>query len=79
MSGDTADRRERALDRAYGLRRDLDTQYANFQQDRADQRLQTYQDTSRDYFDFVNNVNNVPPDRSGFNQLAYAAGQGVAK
>lgn len=74
MSGDIADRRERALAQAYGLETGLGGQYADYLTGRADMELGTYLDTERYKWDLLNNIQNVPPDTSRLNQMAYSTG-----
>ena len=79
MSGQLEDRRQNALNRAYEMDTNLNTQYADYMNNRGMNRVDTYLNTTGDYWDFLNNVNNVPPDSSGAVNRAYSAGAGAAR
>lgn len=78
MSGDTLANRQAALNRYWNSRIGLGSDYANYLTGERDLALNTYLGTTGDYFDFINNVRNVPPNRAPLNAAYQSWGYAAA-
>lgn len=78
LRGDTQLATERAFNTAYGFDESTANAYANTLLDRGQNVQDVYLDTTGDYWDFRNNIQNVPPDQGPFIASAGAAGRGAA-
>lgn len=78
LRGDTQTARANALGTAYGFDESTTGTYAGQLNDEAANAQDTYLTTTGDYWDFLNNINNVPPDRSAFMNSAGSLGRGFA-
>ncbi|WP_413936367.1 hypothetical protein [Nitrospira sp. BLG_1] len=77
LTNDTQQARLGALNTAYGLDESTLNTYAGQLNNRAANNVGTYLQTTGDYFDFINNINNVPPNTAPFYGSMQSLGTGL--
>ena len=78
LRGDTQVARANALGTAYGFDESTTGAYADQLNNQATNALDTFLGTTGDYYDFINNIQNMPPNTNALMTSAGGLGQGFA-